>query len=629
MCFGSFTMNAQKVVPIPSDSSSVVETLTSCTGDVTTNSPVQFTDDGLNDGNYADSYARVDTATFCPTNQWSRVKVVFTDFDLADGDTLFGFQGDLAALNAAGLDAAVAAGFTLNDGTVVSTLAQLKQYLAENPGAAAMLVGQLDGIRAASVGTGSGSGAGSGAGLGANDLASARSTSDAFGGWIDASCIPAVNPSGCLTFVFETNGDRAKGTGWDAWVDCEARDISFSGESIPADVQLTCETATMDTMLSIVTPYVIACTDTLDATHDSLIVEIKNEQGASLKKDTLLSASAAMDAQKTLAGRFGVGCYTATFTLLSDPNKTAGVKSFCVKSPALTCNDEVNTVFGAACQLSITPDMVLEAPCDTSAQVAYTINFKLGSSVVATGTVASPPVISQDSLVSAGGDACNGELTVEIIRTITAPAGTCANAPEIVTCSTTLKYTDNTAPVFGAHTPSVDTLIQADTAGVAALISQPTATDNCGSVTVTSSIVSVLNDAATAAADPTDICAYPIRVVIQHVATDECDNASNALTDTVLIIRPFEFTTPGIDSLECNADDPGYLASGAPTLQVGSISGGETLYVAARALAVDTVSYTAGYVLRYSDQVINEGDCGSKVFRTWSYVDWCEWLPKK
>ena len=273
MCFGSFTINAQKVVPIPSDSSSVVETLTSCTGDVTNNSPVQFTDDGLNDGNYADDFARVDTATFCPTNQWSRVKVVFTDFDLADGDTLFGFQGDVAALNAAGLDAAIAAGLI----PVGSDLAALKAFLAANPGAAAMLVGQLDGIRAASVGTGSGSG------LGTADVASARSVSDAFGGWIDANCDPAINATGCLTFVFETNGDRAKGSGWDAWVDCEARDIAFSGATIPADVQLTCADASFSAALDIVTPNVVACSDPILAPNDMIIVQVKNASGDVVK----------------------------------------------------------------------------------------------------------------------------------------------------------------------------------------------------------------------------------------------------------------------------------------------------------------------------------------------------------
>ena len=58
-------------------------------------------------------------------------------------------------------------------------------------------------------------------------MASARSVSDAFGGWIDAYADPAMNASGCLTFIFETDGDRAKGSGWEAWVDCAPRNINI------------------------------------------------------------------------------------------------------------------------------------------------------------------------------------------------------------------------------------------------------------------------------------------------------------------------------------------------------------------------------------------------------------------
>jgi len=672
VCFSSLTINAQKEVLIKSDSSSIEEMLTECNDAVTTSSPVQFLDDGSNDGNYADDYARADTATFCPSDQWHRVKVVFTDFDVAPGDTLFAFQGNLAELNAATAAAIAAAANTaaaaLNGGIAGvadsiansitipgdATEADLEALVEANADSAAVAAAieagffdsPIDLTNPAALAeaiiafkalqqavqtalgsvalndlpgtTGASDGTGTGVGVGATTLASARSVSDAFGGWIDASCDPAVNASGCLTFIFETNGDRAKGTGWDAWVDCEAREISLSGVTI-ADVRLECADLP-STMITLPAPDVAGCDGA--TLQDSVFLRVQNQNGDVCIDEMLAKTPGGLP--DNFVGQFGVGQYIAVYKLMSDTSKTLSVP-FSVQSPALTCNDEVNTVFGAACQLSITPDMVLEDPCDTSANLSYTINFKLGTTVVATGTVANPPVISQDSLVSAGGAACNGELTVEIIRTITAPAGICSNDPEVVTCSTTLKYTDNTAPVFAAHTASVDTLIQADTVGITALIDKPDATDNCGTVNVVSSIHSVLNGAGTAAADAGDICAYPIKVVIQHVAVDECNNSSNALTDTVFIMRPFEFTTPGIDSLECNADDPGYLASGAPRLRVGTFTNGAAAYTGS--LAVDTLNYTAGYILRYTDQVIDDSDCGSKVFRAYSFVDWCDDTP--
>ena len=48
------------------------------------------------------------------------------------------------------------------------------------------------------------------------------------GGWIAANCDPGVNPSGCLTFNFMTNGDNQKGTGWNATATCVDRGIELS-----------------------------------------------------------------------------------------------------------------------------------------------------------------------------------------------------------------------------------------------------------------------------------------------------------------------------------------------------------------------------------------------------------------
>ncbi|MFK7979556.1 MAG: hypothetical protein AB8G86_06215, partial [Saprospiraceae bacterium] len=681
-------MNAQKVVKIKSDSSSVVEPLTTCNGEVTSTSSVRFMDDGGNDGNYADSYARLDTATFCPANAESVVKIVFTDFDLAAGDTLFAFQGDKKALDAAAAAAFAAAraaiaanpsvtttksvllsllgGSPANTMTVDSigipkgtSVAALTALAATTPvdsaavvaamkagylpkgldlsksgvlGAsiavlqalvdatkaslASLAISQLDGVRGASVDTGSGSGAASGAGLGTTGLASARSVSDAFGGWINASGIPAINATGCLTFVFSTNGDRAKGTGWDAWVDCGASGLTLSGAGVPKDVQLVGGALAV---LDITAPFGVIGKDTLGGADTLIQVLVKDASGKVISTDTLNSGQSLSAAKG--ARSYPVGCYTVTFTLVSNPAIKTAPAPFCVTSPSLACNGEVNTVFGAACQLSISPDMVLENPVDEGGGLTYQINFKLDKKVVATGTIANPPVISQDSLVAAGGKACKGALTVEIIRYIASGTDTV----ETVTCSSTLKYTDNTAPIFGARMARLDTLIQADTVGVAKLFNAPTATDNCGSLTMESSVKEVRNAAGNIITDLSDICVYPIKVVIKHTAEDECENETTSTTvDTVVIFRPFgsAFTVPGIDSLECNASDPGYIASGAPKLQTGRIKNGDTTYTGT--IAVDTLDYTAGYILRYRDEVIDEGDCGAKVFRTWSYVDWCD-----
>ena len=592
-CLGSQSAQAQIITEYSANQDTcTVAMIDSCNDDVTSGS-TRFTDDGLNDGNYIDPddlatrNGRADTIEICPEDAWHTVNIVFTDFDLEFGDVLLAYDGNKAAVRTA-----LAA---IDDAT--------------------LLPRERD--RARLIGIGSGSGVG---------------VSSAFGGTIAGSCDPYLNPSGCLTFIFETDGDNRKGRGWDAWVDCAARDISLEGETVPDDVRLTCANAPFTRMLNITTPEVVTCSGDLVGPNDSLLVEIRNATGDLLKSERMVSANTA--GFNTLTGTYGVGCYTVKFSLLTDPSADKTItRSFCVIAPSLTCNDEVNTVFGSGCQLSVTPDMILENPCDASAQLDYIINFKLGDNIIAHGTAANPfPTISQDSLASAGAGACSGEITVEVIRTIAAPTdpAACTNGPEVATCTTTLRYRDNTAPVFTAHESGADTLIAADTVGILALIDQPSATDNCGAVTVITTVQSVLDETATNPADPNDVCAYPITVVVEHVAEDECENQSNAVTDTIFIMRPYEFTdlaNTDSDTLECNANDPGYLAIGAPRLQVGRLINDVPVYVDSLAIAVDTLNYTAGYILRYTDQVIDEGDCGSKVFRRYEYDDWCDADP--
>lgn len=88
------------------------------------------------------------------------ISVVFTDFSVSSGDSLFAYQGDLAELRN-----------------------------SSNPT-----------FRKAS-------------GVG---------VAKAFGGWIDTNC--SINPSGCLTFIFKTNGDGSSGAGWESFWDCKLED---------------------------------------------------------------------------------------------------------------------------------------------------------------------------------------------------------------------------------------------------------------------------------------------------------------------------------------------------------------------------------------------------------------------
>lgn len=134
--------------------------LTVCNGGVSSDTGILFTDDGSNDGNYADNHTRIDTVEICPTDNAHYVRVTFTDFDIELADTLGVYQGDLVAVRQ---------------------------------------------------------------GLGVDGVATGVGVSNAFGGWVSANCNAAINPSGCLTFILRTDGLNTKGSGWEARADCAVR----------------------------------------------------------------------------------------------------------------------------------------------------------------------------------------------------------------------------------------------------------------------------------------------------------------------------------------------------------------------------------------------------------------------
>lgn len=69
--------------------------------------------------------------------------------------------------------------------------------------------------------------------------ASGDRISSAFGGWIHAD---DENKSGCLTFIFKTNGDNHSGVGWDCWWDCSSEDnFEDSDGDTVSDSQDVCD----------------------------------------------------------------------------------------------------------------------------------------------------------------------------------------------------------------------------------------------------------------------------------------------------------------------------------------------------------------------------------------------------
>ena len=246
-----------------------------------------FTSDGTT--LYEDSKPRTDTLTICPQNQWQTVKVAFNEFDINTTDLLWAYDGDLKAL---------------------------RKHQAP-------LIGNANGF----------------------------GVSSAFGGWIKSNCDPGINESGCLTFVFTTNGDANKGTGWEAIATCEEKDIKIKVPNIAS--QVWC--GEFFNVLTIGGPTVTSnCNNAID---DETLVEVYSNGGACINSTVSKSRG------KTITQTFAVGVYTIKYTLTSDPTKTTSTV-FSVGDPALVCNDRIHISMGSDCGTNLTPDMITENHCD-------------------------------------------------------------------------------------------------------------------------------------------------------------------------------------------------------------------------------------------------------------------------
>ena len=649
-CFTALqSINAQAIVMPNAKALSKVK-LDECGGDVTSDDR-RFTDDGANDGNYADPAGkpRTDTVEICPKDKWHTVKVVFTAFDLAKGDTLFAFQGNAAALNAAGLAAASAA--TLPAGAMLPAkvtagaiqavvsggtseaarkAAQSAGFFAFLPSAiqlqelidaflAVLNPSELPGTTGASEGTGSG------AGVGSTALASARggSVSDAFGGWIDADCNPRVNPTGCLTFVFKTNGDRAKGAGWDAWVDCGSRSLTVETVNIPSR-KLTCDSAAYG-IITIPAPTVKFCDSTATQTaDDSVRLVVTNQHGVVCIDSCITKAGM----NNGVTDTFAIGSYKATYTLKSDTEKTS-TSIFSVQAPSLVCNDNINVPLGSACMIVLTPDDLLEQPCDTIHDTMYyNITITLGAGkdkkVLTTTNVddadkkVAYPVITTADLKAAGMTVCNATATVKIERIYYGTTDTltfCNNGAKSTSCETTINFSDQSIPWVNLK-PGIDTLIACDTSGLAALI-DVNAIDNCDDdVAVTYTVTMQENDPCFASAGKADTTT----ATVVFSAVDDCGNVGT-LSKVYTVIRPNEKDhiekTKDV-SVECDATDN---KATLPKLMTGVLDKGKFVKKGTVALNEDT--YVCGYILTKREVEIPANDCGKKKFVYWSILDWC------
>lgn len=421
--------------------------------------------------------------------------------------------------------------------------------------------------------------------------ASGSGPSNAFGSWVQANCDPAFNPTGCLTFVFDTNGDRNKGAGWQASVSCESSSVTVE---CPSNVSVTTNCNNIDGMVSVTIPKPI----------------FRTCGGASTSMVSITSSCSAITSGPVLAdggtlGTFTIplGSYSITATSIADPTKTCTYFVY-ADQPAITCNDNVTSTIGFGCSATVFVDDVLENPC-VGAAITYRIEVDLGAKGggKATKTVNGSSLSSLNSnglSIPSSDFNCGSEYPVTITRIISL-SSSCGGSNSLEkSCTGRVRFVDNSAPIIQLTAPTLVTCGELTDAQIKSQLNI-VVTDNCDVRDTTVSIGTF----------PSSFCASNLSVPVTITAVDFCGN-SNTETFNVAITRPTNFFQPADTLLPCGAGtDP--EITGFPLLDTDGDGNGD----------LSIMHNTCNFIPTYTDQDVTGNSNSRKIFRTWVITDWC------
>jgi len=417
------------------------------------------------------------------------------------------------------------------------------------------------------------------------------------GGWVSSNCDKSINPSGCLTFQFKTDGDDAKGAGWEAWITCEDGDISIMPPTNQF-IALSCEEYTADVVVT-AGKIVSEC-----AVDDSLVVQVSNYLGTVCEQRCIRADSSFM-----ISG-LAIGQYTVTHSLKSFPS--ISTKNFIIVSPpALTCNDEVEAVIGTSCVASIRPDHILEGACDTSAILSYDLIVMTESGdTITTGTSRNGqfPIVTRDDVSVCGPT----KYKVEVTRVYDYNGTNCSGDLVKDVCWGYINFVDSAAPEFRSQ--SVDTITACGTLNFDAILSsltRPEVSDNCDAVTLEAIDFELISG---------DDCS-PMRIyTVTWEAVDQCNNSATQ-KDTLKVMRPVLDNVIQLPDviLSCGEDSPEVMEDFDRLGIVRIPMPGDTI-------ALSTEFYVCNFILTKNDEVVPHPG-GKKVTRYWAVVDGCNTIP--
>lgn len=424
--------------------------------------------------------------------------------------------------------------------------------------------------------------------------ASGVGASSAFGGWVQADCDPSINPTGCLTFVLETNGDNGKGIGWEAGVTCEGSGIAIQ---CPANILVSDDCNNLDGMVSVTIPK--PTFTTCGGTANDMV--ILTSSCSAITGGTVLADGGTLGTFTIPLGR-----YSITATSIADNSKTC-TYFVIADQPNISCNDNLTSSIGFGCTARISVDDIIENPCVGSG-TTYKIEIDLGAkggkkSVTVDGS--SNSTLNADGLDIASSDFnCGSEYPVEITRMVNFIG--CGSGTSLSTsCTGRIKFVDNTAPSIFVTAPTLTTCGNLTDAAVKRLLTI-NVTDNCD---VKDTIVNV-------GTFPSNFCSSNLSVSVTVTAVDFCGN-SNSETINVAITRPTTFFAPTDTVLNCGSGT-GPAITGYPVLDTDGDGIGD----------LPIIDNTCNFIPLFSDQVVAANNSRTtKIFRTWQIEDWCDQAP--
>ncbi len=419
------------------------------------------------------------------------------------------------------------------------------------------------------------------------------------GGWVGSNCDKALNPSGCLTFQFKTDGDNNKGAGWEAWVTCEQGIFNIKSPDNQF-VSLKCNELKKAVTINAGTVVTNGCS----VANDSILVEISNAKGT-LCKDTCIQSGGSFPITN-----LAIGNYTVKRTLKTNASVTS--RNYVIISPpSLTCNDEVEAVLGNSCLASIRPDYILEGPCDTSANIYYDlIIMTTDGDTIKTGTSRNGqyPVVTKDEVELCG----STKYQVEITRVYDYNGDCCSEGLIKDVCWGYINFVDGTKPQFTSS--SVDTIMACGTINfdaIGATLTKPNVQDNCDSVTL---------DVIDSELIVGDACSEMRTYLVTWKATDRCGNFATQ-KDTLKVVRPDlkdVIKLPNV-ILSCGEDNP-------ETMEDYERLGIVKIPMPGDTLTLSTDEYICNYILIKNDEEVPHPG-GKKIARYWAVVDGCGNIP--